>query len=109
MGIKVKYKTLRENKAIETKLQEDIKDYYKKRIEEENRRNKNSQYYLSLYENAKKTYFQEQELFISVENMYEKALISKYDYLSSKFYLQELYFDYVEKYLNYYSFLLSCF
>ena len=24
------------------------------------------------------------------ENMYEKALISKYDYLSSKFYLQEL-------------------
>ena len=95
---------------IEKKLfEENLSLLSKKRIEEENRRNKNSQYYFSIYENAKKTYLQEQELFISVENMYEKALISKYDYLSSKFYLEELYFDYVEKYLNYYSFLLSCF
>ena len=90
-------------------FEENLSLLSKKRIEEENRRNKNSQYYLSLYVNSKKTYLQEQELFISVENMYEKALISKYDYLSSKFYLEELYFDYVEKYLNYYSFLLSCF
>ena len=90
-------------------FEENLSLLSKKRIEEENRRNKNSQYYFSIYENAKKTYLQEQELFISVENMYEKALISKYDYLSSKFYLQELYFDYVEKYLKYYSFLLSCF
>lgn len=95
---------------IEKKLfEENLSLLSKKRIEEENRRNKNSQYYFSIYENAKKTYLQEQELFISVENMYEKALISKYDYLNSKFYLEELYFDYVEKYLNYYSFLLSCF
>ena len=90
-------------------FEENLSLLSKKRIEEENRRNKNSQYYFSIYENAKKTYLQEQELFISVENMYENSLISKYDYLSSKFYLEELYFDYVEKYLNYYSFLLSCF
>lgn len=81
----------------------------KKRVEETQRRNKNYQYYFSIYENSKNTYLQEQELFISLENMYEKSLISKYDYLSSKFYLQQLYFDYIEKYLNYYSFLLSCF
>lgn len=81
----------------------------KKRIEETQRRNKNYQYYFSLSENAKIIYFQEKEIFASHEKMYQNSLISKYDYLSSKFYLQQLYFDYVEKYLNYYSFLLSCF
>ena len=35
MGVKIKYKTLRENKAIKTQLDEDIKDYYKRRIKEE--------------------------------------------------------------------------
>ena len=81
----------------------------KKRVEETQRRNKNYQYYFSLYENAKIIYFQEKEIFASHEKMYQNSLISKYDYLYSKFYLQQLYFDYVEKYLNYYSFLLSCF
>ena len=81
----------------------------KKRVEETQRRNKNYQYYFSLYENAKIIYFQEKEIFASHEKMYQNSLISKYDYLSSKFYLQQLYFGYVEKYLNYYSFLLSCF
>ena len=81
----------------------------KKRIEETQRRNKNYQYYFSLSENAKIIYFQEKEIFASHEKMYQNSLISKYDYLSSKFYLQQLYFDYIEKYLNYYKFLLSCF
>ena len=81
----------------------------KKRVEETQRRNKNYQYYFSLYENAKIIYFQEKEIFASHEKMYQNSLISKYDYLSSKFYLQQLYFDYIEKYLNYYKFLLSCF
>ena len=81
----------------------------KKRVEETQRRNKNYQYYFSLYENSKIIYFQEKEIFASHEKMYQNSLISKYDYLSSKFYLRQLYFDYVEKYLNYYSFLLSCF
>jgi hypothetical protein len=81
----------------------------KKRVEETQRRNKNYQYYFSLYENAKIIYFQEKEIFASHEKMYQNSLISKYYYLSSKFYLQQLYFDYIEKYLNYYKFLLSCF
>lgn len=34
-GIKVKYKTLRENKAIKERLDEEIKAFYDKRIEEE--------------------------------------------------------------------------
>ena len=34
MGIKVKYKTLRENKAIAAQKEEDIKAYYKKKKEE---------------------------------------------------------------------------
>lgn len=34
MGIKVKYKTLRENKAIKGKLDEDVKEFYKKRKDE---------------------------------------------------------------------------
>lgn len=34
-GIKIKYKTLRENKAIKEKLDEDIKAFYDKRIEQE--------------------------------------------------------------------------
>ena len=34
MGIKVKYKTLRENKAIRGKLDEDVKEFYKKRKDE---------------------------------------------------------------------------
>ena len=33
-GIKIKYKTLRENKAIKGKLDEDVKEYYKKRKQE---------------------------------------------------------------------------
>lgn len=90
-------------------FEENLSLLSKKRIDETNRRNKNNQYYLSVFENAKQVYLQEQEIFNSHENMYKNSLISKYDYLSSKFYLQELYFDYVEKYLNYYSFLLSCF
>ena len=95
---------------IEKKLfEENLSVLSKKRIEENNRRNKNAQYYFSIYENSRKTYLQEKDLFCSVEDMYENSLISKYDYLSSKFYLEELYFDYVEKYLNYYTFLLSCF
>ena len=95
---------------IEKKLfEENLSVLSKKRIEEVNRRNKNAQYYFRIYENSRKTYLQEKELFCSVENMYENSLISKYDYLGSKFYLQELYFDYVKKYLNYYTFLLSCF
>ena len=95
---------------IEKKIfEENLSLLSKKRNEELNRRNKNYQYYFSLYENAKIIYFQEKEIFASHEKMYQNSLISKYDYLSSKFYLQQLYFDYVEKYLNYYSFLLSCF
>ena len=34
MGIKVKYKTLRENKAIKEKLDEDVKAFYEKEKEE---------------------------------------------------------------------------
>ena len=34
LGIKVKYKTLRENKAIQTKTNEDIKNYYKNKKEQ---------------------------------------------------------------------------
>jgi hypothetical protein len=95
---------------IEKKIfEENLSLLSKKRNEELNRRKKNYQYYFSLYENAKIIYFQEKEIFTSHEKMYQNSLISKYDYLSSKFYLQQLYFDYVEKYLNYYSFLLSCF
>ncbi len=91
------------------RFEENLSLLSKKRIDEINRRNKNYQYYLSIYENAKNTYFQEKEILSSHENMYKNSLIRKYDYLSSKFYLQELYFDYVEKYLNYVSFLLSCY
>ena len=100
----------KKNFQIQKKMfEENLSLLSKKRIYETNRRNKNNQYYLSVFENAKQAYLQEQEIFNSHENMYKNSLISKYDYLSSKFYLQELYFDYVEKYLNYYSFLLSCF
>ena len=95
---------------VEKKLfEQNLSLLSKKRVEETQRRNKNYQYYFSLYENSKIIYFQEKEIFASHEKMYQNSLISKYDYLSSKFYLQQLYFDYVEKYLNYYSFLLSCF
>ena len=40
MGVKVKYKTLRLNKAIKSQLDEDVTAYYEKRKEEEKEKNK---------------------------------------------------------------------
>lgn len=40
MGINVKYKTLRENKAIKAKLEDDVKAYYKSKVNAEKKSGK---------------------------------------------------------------------
>lgn len=80
-----------------------------RRKNEIDRRKKDLAYYLAQVENSYQIFLQEKEVAKSYEELYKNDFINKYDLLNFQFYIEELYLDYVKKYLVYINFLLSCF
>ncbi len=80
-----------------------------RREKEIDKRRKDLAYYFNQTENSYQIFLQEKAMLSSYEQMYKNGTINKYDYFNSKFYVEELYLDYVKKYFNYINFILSCY
>lgn len=91
------------------RLELNLNSLSKRREKEIDKRKKDLEYYSNQTENSYQLFLQEKEVSKSYEQMYQNNYINKYDYLNVQFYVEQLYLDYIRKYLDYVNFILSCY